>query len=117
MRTIKKLDVVPFIFLLCLFAACDGTHSVKKDLSQLPDSTLIAIREGYKKRVADIFNAQKGKILGETFRVNWIESLAHSYPRTAYAAVQFWFNQNIDSANIVLKEYGQYFIDKPDKTG
>ena len=103
-----------WIIQFCL-VACNTNKPINSNNSQLPDSTLIAIRDGFDTRVADLFNDQKGKTLDETFRVNWNESLAHSYPRTAYAAVQFWLNENIDSANIALQEYGQYFIDKPDE--
>ena len=112
--TIAQLIIVS-IFLGIGLSYCTSKKSVADKTSELPDTTLIAIRDGFDTRVADLFHDQKGKTLYETFRVNWNESLAHSYPRTAYAAVQFWLNENIDSANIALQEYGQYFIDKPDE--
>lgn len=102
--------IIPFCFV-----ACNTNKLINSNNSQLSDSTLIAIRDGFDTRVANLFNDQKGKTLNETFRVDWNESLAHSYPRTAYVAVQLWFNENVDSANIALQEYGQYFIDKPDE--
>jgi len=109
-----KIIHYSLFILLFIHAACSvSKHEINQ--AQLPDSTLIAIRDGFDTRVADLFKDQKGKTLDETFKVDWNESLAHSYPRTAYAAVQFWLNENIDSANIALKEYGQYFIDKPDE--
>jgi hypothetical protein len=113
-----KNNYIPF-FLVFFVIICSGSStSINPEpgrTSHLPDSILISIRDGYENRVAQMFNAQRGKTLDETFRVNWNESLAHSYPRTAFAAVQFWFNENIEQANAVLDEYGQYFIDKPDK--
>ncbi|WP_303921211.1 hypothetical protein [Draconibacterium sediminis] len=109
-----KIILNPVLILLLFLTSCSEPKSEFSE-GQLPDSTLIAIRDGFDTRVADLFNEQKGKTLDETFRVNWNESLAHSYPRTTYAAVQFWLNENIDSANIALQEYGQYFIDKPDE--
>ena len=74
MITIKNLNVVSLFLLLCLFAACNGRQSVKKDPSQLPDSTLISIRDGFDIRVADLYNAQKGNgwsVKMNTLRYYW----------------------------------------------
>ena len=109
------LNINLFTLILIFFFNYSERKNEIRNQVKTPDSTLIAIRDGYGKRVSDLFDAQKHKSLNETARVNWNESLAHSYPRTAYASVQFWFHQNIDSANAALVEYGQYFIDQPDK--
>lgn len=82
--------------------------------TELSDAQLLAIREGYDKRVAELFDAQKGKTLGDMGRFGWNPSLRYAYPRIEYATASLWLGQNIDSANAALVEYGEYFIKNPE---
>ena len=111
----KFFKTTTFLLMIIFVKGCAPTKNIHEQQLQLSDTTLISIRDGYSERVSEMFAAERGKTLNETFAVNWNESLKHSYPRTAYAAVQFWFNENIEKANAALIEYGQYFIDTPDK--
>jgi len=79
------------------------------------DSDLAAIRDGFTKRVADLFDAQKGKQLGDIRRSGWNPAQRYAYPRIEYATANLWFAQNIDSVNSALIEYGQCFIDNPEE--
>jgi hypothetical protein len=97
------------IFLLCLLAISGG----KNAQAEIPGSTLISIRDGYEKRVADFFDAQKGKAIDEMVKVNWNAALAFAYPQVEYAAAQFWLDQNNDAANKALDDYAEYFINNP----
>lgn len=81
----------------------------------LSDSALVAIRDGFTKRVADLFDAQRGKSLDDMERSGWNSAQRYAYPRIEYATANLWFTQNIDSANAALIEYGQYFIDNPEQ--
>ena len=111
----KILSIYFLILLLCLFASCSENQSSQKNQTQLPDSTLIAIRDGFDTRVAEMFDAQKEIPLSKWKSFGWNEAQRYSYPRIEYATVNFLYNQNIDSANIALVEYANYFINDPKK--
>jgi len=109
------LNVNSFILLLCLLAACNQNQSSVESQSQLSDSTLIAILEGFDSRMADYFGAQEDIPLAGKRGAGCNDAQRHSYPRIEYATVNFLFNQNIDSVNIALVEYADYFINDPEK--
>jgi len=111
----KILSIYFLILLLCLFASCSENQSSQKNQTQLPDSTLIAIRDGFDTRVAEMFDAPKEIPLSKWKSSGWNEAQRYSYPRIEYATVNFLYNKNIDSANIALVEYANYFINDPKK--
>jgi hypothetical protein len=98
---------------LCCFVSCHSTK--QKESDQLPDATLITIRDGFDTRVAAYFEAQKNIPLSKWKSSGWNEAQRHSYPRIEYATVNLWYGQNIDSTNIALVEYADYFIKNPDQ--
>jgi len=100
------------LILFCLFS-CNVPNAVKNE--QLPDSTLIAIRDGFDTRIAEYFEEQKDIPLSKWKSSGWNKAQRHSYPLIEYATVNLCFQQNIDSANIALVEYADYFIYDPDK--
>ena len=100
------------LILSCLFS-CNTNKAVKSE--QLPDTTLIVIRDGFNARVAEYFEEQKDIPLSKWKSSGWNEPQRHSYPLIEYATVNLWFQQNIDSANIALVEYADYFINDPEK--
>lgn len=89
--------------------------------AEVQDSVLIDIRDEFNSRVADFFNEQKDKPLVSTTadkkvkRSGWNDPQRYSYLRIEYATTSFWFEQNIDSANLALVEYSNYFISDPEK--
>jgi hypothetical protein len=79
------------------------------------DSTLIAIRDGFDTRVAKLFDAQKEKTFNEMGKSGWNASQRYAYPRIEYATANLWQGQDIDSANLLLVEYGEYYINNPEQ--
>jgi len=85
-------------------------------LIPLTEQELLTIRDDFDKRVADIFNLERGKILvrdpikaplgsGRPEYVReYISSLA------SYAGRCFWFNEHINEANAALAEGMDYFL-------
>ena len=84
------------------------------DPTERSDSALVAIRDGFDTRVAALFDAQRGKTLGDWEEHGWNAVQHYAYPRIEYATANLWLEQNIDSANAVLVEYGEYFINHPE---
>lgn len=88
---------------------------VSSNKKKLSSSTLSAIRNGFDTRVTELFDAQKEKAFNDMGKSGWNAPQRYAYPRIEYATVSFLFEQNIDSANSVLVEYGEYFINDPEK--
>ena len=45
----------------------------------------------------------------------WNAPQRYAYPRIEYATANLWFGQNIESANVALVEYAEYFIKNPEQ--
>ena len=112
----KYKSFIFFLIVLTLFgiSACNSKDAGNKS-SQLSDSQLIAIRNGFDTRVAEMFDAQKEIPLSKWKSSGWNEAQHFSYPRIEYATVNFLLQQNIDSSNVALVEYANYFINDPKK--
>lgn len=108
-----------FTSVIC-FSAYAKDIPVNSNQTGLSDSALVAIRDGYDKRVAELFDAQKEKPpvrAGSSRRQGisgWNAPQRYAYPRIEYATTNMWLGQNIDSANFALVEYGEYFIKNPE---
>jgi len=111
----NSLKIGVFILTICFFITCNSKQSLEVSQPQLPDSIIIAIRDGFDTRVVQYFEDQKEIPLSNWKSSGWNEAQRHSYPRIEYATVNFLYNQNIDFANIVLVQYANYFINDPEK--
>lgn len=83
--------------------------------SELTDSALTAIRDGYDLRVAEMFDAQKAKTFSDFKPSGWNDPQRYAYPRIEFATANLWLGLDIDAANTALVEYGEYFIQNPDQ--
>ena len=106
-----------FLLVVILTGICLNAFSSDYKYRNLPvalsDAQLIAIRDGYDKRVNELFDAQKGKSLSGFGKSGWNAAQQYAYPRIEYATVNLLKGLNIDSANIALVQYGDYFINNP----
>ncbi len=113
--TRKPLDgisrIVSAILFWCCLAWAAGAAGQAPSITS--DAALVAIRDGYDHRVADLFDAQKGKSLNDMGRSGWNAPQRYAYPRIEYAMANLWHGQDIASANSALVEYGEYFVNNP----
>jgi len=85
-------------------------------VTELSDSALMAIRDGFDTRVAELFDAQrnlpfvKGEIRESRDPVRPARVNRFAYSITEYATANLWFRQNIDVVNAALVDYGDYFV-------
>ena len=85
----------------------------------MTDAELIVIRDGFDRRVNDMFQAEAGKPLARAKkqpplghgRGNYIRAYAFSI--TQFAARCFYLNEQIDDANAALIETMQHYMDHP----
>ena len=114
---IKINPLYKFLSILILFTSYFNSYgfeeNFKRNIKALPDSALINIRDGYDKRVAKLFDAQKGKSLTDFGEPGFNDAQHYAYPRIEYATTNFLTAHNLDSANIALVEYSNYFIKNP----
>lgn len=106
-----------FFLILIILCSDSCTRGVLKINSRegLSDQTLISIRDGFDARVAGMFETQKKKTFSEMGKSGWNASQRYAYPRIEYATANLWQGQNIDSANMLLVEYGDYYINNPEQ--
>ena len=96
--------------------SCNQKTNLKTDSSKLSDNDLVAIRDGFDKRVADVFASQKGKPLKRaairpplsTGRPSFSKS--YSFSLVTYATRCLWLKENVDSANLALIENADYYL-------
>lgn len=102
--------------LIAARAASAGAQSTPRNYSlELPDAQLLAIRDGFDTRVAELFDAQQAIPLASIRASGWNSAQRFAYPRIEYATVNLWRGQHIESANTALVEYGEYFVTRPER--
>ena len=105
--------------LVTVSGACGDAVRAAGDQPSLSNSALVAIREGFDTRVAEMFEEQKALVDGaidaycDRSASGWNAPQRYAYPRIEYAAANLWFGRNIESANMALVEYAEYFIENP----
>lgn len=99
------------------FLACNSQKSAPDNNSlQYSDNDLIAIRNGFDRRVADVFESFRGRPLKRAAirppisagRPNFTRSYSNSL--VTYATRCLWLKENIDSANMALIENAEYYL-------
>lgn len=100
-----------------LVAVCSHAHGNDSPdpykQAERSELQLVAIRDGYEARVTDLFDGQKQTTLGDMGKSGFNASQRYAYPRIEYATARLWHGQDIDSANVALDEYGEYFLNHP----
>lgn len=97
---------------------CKTTES-SNNTSNISETDLIAIRDGFDKRVSDAFTAQQGKPLIRVKVKPPLDSGRPDFSRDfswsliTYATRCLWLNENVDSANMALTENAKYYLNNP----
>lgn len=113
-----------FAWLACMFlwlplAPVHGADVRPKETSKMTDQQLQVIRDGFDRRVAEAFEAQRGKPLVRAAkqpplapgRGNYVR--AYSWSLVDFAARCLRLNEQVDEANAALVENAQHYLDHP----
>ena len=109
----KSLFILSCLFISCLSCTSESNSTI------FSEQELIEIRDGFDKRVADSFDAERGKELIKAkidppikpHRPEFCQ--AYSWSIASFAASCFWFKEKIDVANAALIENAEYYLEDP----